>query len=30
MTSNNLQCEVCFHAEENFQTKWKIWRAFSE
>jgi len=24
MTSNNLQCEMDFHAEANSQTKWKI------
>jgi len=24
MTSNNLQCEVDFHTEANYQKKWKI------
>jgi len=24
MTSNNSQFEIDFHAEANFQTKWKI------
>jgi len=30
MTSNNLQCEIDFHAEANSQTKWKIELVFSE
>jgi len=24
MTSNNLQCEMDFHTEANYQKKWKI------
>jgi len=31
MSSNNLnKCEMGFHVEPNFQTKWKIQFAFSE
>jgi len=29
MTSNNLQCEMGFHAEANSLTKWKVQLAFS-
>jgi len=30
MTSNNSQCEMDFHTEENSQTKLKIQLTFSE